>query len=225
MIAHTEYPQGSVDWMLARSGIPTASEFDQLVTPLGEPRKGEMPKSYLAAKLAEWWQGGPLLGFNQFDVEQGQILENEAKPWYELQTGQDIQAVGFVTTDDGKVGCSPDGLLDNGGIEIKCPRAETHVAYLLEGTLPKAYIAQVQGSLWITGFQSWRFLCYRRRFPNLLLTVERDEKFQAALTDALGQFLERFEAGKKRLCDINGGPPTRSAPVSKPTSDSDEVIP
>ena len=40
--------QGSVEWMQARAAIPTASEFDALISPLGEIRKGKMPATYLA---------------------------------------------------------------------------------------------------------------------------------------------------------------------------------
>ena len=54
----SKHPQGSIEWMQARAGIPTASEFDNLVTPKWEVRTGQMPKTYLARKLAEWWQGG-----------------------------------------------------------------------------------------------------------------------------------------------------------------------
>lgn len=196
--------------MLARSGIPTASEFDALVTPDFKVRTGETPHAYLSKKLAEAWQGGPLLGFNVFDMEQGQILEDEAVPWYELEYGVTVERVGFVTTDDGRVGCSPDGLLaNNQGIEIKCPRPETHVRYLLNGTLPKDYAAQVHGSMFVTGYESWKFLSYRRHFPPLLIVVERDEKIQQAIKTALDDFLAKFDAGMKRLTEINGGPPIR----------------
>lgn len=199
--------QGSVDWQLARAGIPTASEFDCLITPLGEIRTGETPKTYLAKKVAEAWQGGPLLEFNVFDMEAGQVLEKEARPWFEARYEVDIKTVGFITTDDGRIGCSPDGLIgDNSGIEIKCPKVETHVGYLLNGKLPKDYVAQVHGSMFVTGFKEWRFLSYRRRFPNLVLTVERDDKIQAALKQALGEFLQKFDAALKRMEEINGGP-------------------
>lgn len=202
--------QGSVDWMLARSGIPTASEFDALVTPEFKMRTGEMPTTYLSKKLAEAWQGGPLLGFNVFDMDQGNILEDEAKPWFELEHNRPVERVGFITTDDGRVGCSPDGLLgEDSGIEIKCPRAETHIRYLLNGRLPKDYAAQVHGSMFVTGRKEWKFLSYRRHFPALLITVERDEEIQKTLAKALAEFLKRFDAGMARLAEINGGPPAR----------------
>jgi hypothetical protein len=202
--------QGSQEWLNLRAGVPTASEFDALVSPTFEIRKGDMPRTYLHKKLAEWWQGGPLLEFNSFDMDQGQILEESAKPNFTVETDIEIRNVGFVTTDDGKIGCSPDGLIgENSGVEIKCPKIETHVGYLLTGVLPKQYGAQVHGSMFVTGANSWRFYSYRRRMPSLNLLIERDDKAQEALKEALEMFLAAFEIGQKRLCEINGGPPVR----------------
>ncbi len=209
--------QGSVDWMLARSGIPTASEFDAILTPEFKPRTGEMPKTYIAKKIAEWWQGGPLASFNTFNMEAGQILEEEARPWYELQFGEEIQRVGLCLTDDERVGCSPDGLIgEDMGIEIKCPEPHTHVRYILAGELPKDYAAQVHGGMFVTGRPLWRFLSYRRHFPSLVLLVERDEAIQAKIRDALETFLGALDEAKARMIEINGGePPRRSAPASQ----------
>jgi hypothetical protein len=50
--------QGSADWLQVRAGIPTCSEFDALISPLGKIRTGEGPQTYLARKLAEKWIGG-----------------------------------------------------------------------------------------------------------------------------------------------------------------------
>lgn len=203
--------------MIARAGIPTASEFDNLLTPEMKPRVGAMPESYLAKKVAEAWQGGPLAQLNVFDVEQGKILEEEAVPWFELEYSTPIQRVGLITTDDGRCGCSPDGLIgEDGGIEIKCPAVHTHVGYLLKGTLPKDYAAQVYGSMFVTGRKWWKFLSYRRRLPALVLTVERDDEAMESIQEALTLFLARFDRAMDRLIEINGGPPKR--PTVKPAA-------
>lgn len=210
MKIHTDFEQGSLAWMQARAGVPTASEFGQLVTPKFEVRKGGMPDTYLAEKVAEWWLNGPLAGFNAFATEQGHLLEEEAKPGYTLETGDEVQKVAFCTTDDGRVGCSPDGLIgDDGGVEIKSPQISNHVKYLLAGKVPDDYVAQVQGSLFVTGRKWWRFFSYCRKMPSLILTVEPDPVAQGAITDALAKFLARFESAKARLIELNGGPPAR----------------
>lgn len=217
--------QGSTDWAIARSGIPTASEFDNLVSPTGEVRKGKMPETYLAMKLAEWWLGGPIIQLNSFDMSQGQILEDEAIPWYELEHNVAIERVGLITNNDGTIGCSPDGLLPESGIEIKCPAIHTHVGYLLAGRLPEAYIHQVQGCMFVTGRDEWRFVSYRRRMPALVLTVSRDPEYQGALEEALEMFLDKFERGKARLCELNGGPPKRHSFTPKPAPEFVSVMP
>jgi hypothetical protein len=199
--------QGSPEWLQARLGIPTASEFDALVTPLWKVREGDGVESYLARKLAEKWRGEPLMSFSGGAMEQGQALEEEAIPWYEFEHGVQITRVGFATTDDGRIGCSPDGLLDGGGIEIKCPECHTHTRYLLDGVLPKAYAAQVHGNMLVTGAAQWTFLSYCRGFPPLLLVIRRDQAAQDALRKALDTFNARLDAAYARLCEFNGGPP------------------
>lgn len=211
--------QGSLSWMLARSGIPTASEFDALLTPEFKIRTGDMPKTYLARKLAEAWVGGPLPGAGVWDMDQGKILEEEAIPFYSLEYQEEIQQVGLCLTDDGRVGCSPDGLIGNDcGIEIKCPAVHTHVGYLLTGNVPKEYLAQVHGAMYVTGRPSWKFMSYCRKLPALLIHVDRDEEIIETINLAIQEFLARFDFGMQRLIDLNGG----NRPKRRPIISSDE---
>lgn len=139
--------------------------------------------------------GYPMQSFSGGALEQGSILEGEALPWYEFSTGEKIQRVGFCVTEDGRVGCSPDGLIgENGGVEIKCPSPHVHLGYLLGGVIPKEYIAQVQGALLVTQRKWWKFISYNRNFPPLLLTIVPDPAFQLALQTELDRFL--VDAGK-----------------------------
>lgn len=211
--------QGSPEWLKARLGIPTASEFDALVTPLWKVREGAGVDTYLAKKLAEKWRGEPLNSYCGGAMEQGHLKEPEALTWYEFTKGVDIQRVGFITTDDGRVGCSPDGLLPDGGIEIKCPEPHTHVSYLLDGTLPKDYLAQVQGGMFVAGRDRWEFLSYCRGMPNLLLEIKRDDKAIDAIRTAVEAFNKRLDEAYARLVDMNDGPPDPPEDVEVRTMD------
>ncbi len=206
MIIH-DVKQGSEEWMRLRCEIPTASEFDNLISPLGKIREGEQPRSFLARKVAEAWLGGPLPAAGFFDAEQGQILEQEAIPFLTFDYGWEISRPGFITDDDETIGCSPDGLIEveQCGIEVKCPHADTHVGYLLKGALPKDYIAQVQGSLFVTGLPRWRFVSYRRKFPLLMITIEKDEEFHTQLAEALRIFQHDFAFAINVMKELNGG--------------------
>ncbi len=154
--------------------------------------------------------GGPLLTGSGFAMDQGSMMEGEARPFYEFTFDTKIRTVGFVTTDDGRIGCSPDGLIgDDSGIEIKCPELPQHIRYHLGGTLPKDYVAQVQGAMYVTGRPTWRFMSYHRQLSPFIVAVERDERFQAALHDALMEFLAEFDKGLARLRDIKGSANTK----------------
>ena len=191
--------QQSREWMQLHIGIPTAGGLDNLLTPEFELRKGETPKTYVYRRVAEAWRGKPMidLGGSSFAMEQGMILESEAIPFWELTTGRKITRVGFITTDDGRFGCSPDGLLEDEecGVEIKCPAPHTHVKYLSEGVIPKEYRAQVFGGMFATGFKKWVFLSYCRGFPPLILEAFHDERAQDAISRAVDAFHTAFDTG------------------------------
>jgi exodeoxyribonuclease (lambda-induced) len=208
---HSNVEQGSVDWLLLRAGKITASEMDALITPLGKVRDGDGVQTYLTQKLVERWTGGPLPQLQGiFDVEQGQILEERAKPAFTIHTGLEIQNAAFIETDDGRAGCSPDAMIgETSGVEIKCPTMPIHVGYLLAGKLPKQYVAQVQGSMWVTGCHTWHFFSYSRQLPPLHLVIGRDENFHRALAVAVEDFLKTMDAAFARLVELNGGPPKR----------------
>lgn len=205
-----DVPQRSYEWADLRAGIPTASEFSNLVTPKKwAVKKGGAVDTYLAYKLAEMWQGGALSGTATFDMDQGNILEEEAIPWFSFEFDEPVQKVGFITSDDGKVGCSPDGLITDGGLEIKCPTPEVHCRHLLADDLPPQYAAQVHGGMYVTGRSYWKFVSYRRRFPPLVVTVFRDEKIIEVIDEAVQLFSARLERAFQRLCERNGGPPPK----------------
>lgn len=192
--------QGEHEWLQARVGKVTASEADQLLTPAFEIRTGEMPKTYLARKLAEAVLNRPLEGFTSFETEQGEMLEMEARQWFAFEYNHDVRQVGFIEHEDGRCGCSPDALLDDdGGLELKAPQPTNHVKYLLGGTLPKDYAVQVHFSLYVTGRPWWKFVSYRRRFRPFVLTVQRDEKIMALIAEALAKFYAAFDAAMLKL--------------------------
>lgn len=192
--------QGSSEWSALRVGLPTASEFSELVTPKWKVKEGDGPRSYTYAKLAAKIMGYSPETVNTFGMGQGTILESEAGPWFEFSQGLTINRVGFCTMDDGRAGCSPDGLLgDDCGIEIKCPSPHVHLEYLADGILPYQYAAQVQGCMFVTGRPHWKFLSYSRFFPQFLIDVPRDPKAQESIGAALDLFWSRFTEAETKL--------------------------
>lgn len=206
---YMDLKQGSDEWLSLRSKYPTASELDQLVSPAKlKVREGKTIESYVATKLAEKWLGAPLQGFSlSGQMDRGSILEQDAWPWYALSYNKLLTRPGFILAGDGRCGCSPDGFIEGErfGLEIKCPDADTHVGYILDGGLPQQYVMQVQGSMLVTGYKSWTFLSYHPRFPQLVVDVRRDERIIDALRDGLDAYWTMFEAGWAKLIEANGG--------------------
>lgn len=196
--------QGSEEWLRARAGLPTASELDALVSPLGKVRTGEGVSTYVATKAAEKWIGGPIQTFGGGAMEQGSILEGEALPWYELHTDTKVRRVGLITTDDGRFGASPDGILPDGsGLEIKCPQPHTHVRWLIAGGVPPEHRLQCYGGMYAAGVSRWTFLSYCRGFPPIIYTIERDDDIFDAICDALESFHDRLAVAMQRLRDAD----------------------
>lgn len=194
--------QGSTEWMLERAGVVTASEVDALVSPTFEVRKGEGPKTYLYKKASE-----RLLGYiaedvngSSFAMQNGQLLEKVAIPWYDFKYGVEIRRVGFVKSDDGKIGCSPDGLIgDKCGIEIKCPGAPKHLRYLLDHRVPPEYVVQVQFSMFVTGFPEWVFVSYHPHLPPFVVHAIRAPEAMTAFEQALADFIPKLDDAEDRV--------------------------
>lgn len=190
---------------MLRRGRPTASEFCELITPEWKVRTGQTPQTYLYGKVAEMFCGAAMDQANSWAMEQGSMLEKDAIPYYELMTDAKVERVGFVTTDDLRIGCSPDGLIgEDGGIEVKCPTPPVHLQYLVEGVVPKQYLAQVHGCMLVTGRPWWVFMSYNRHFPPMIVRVERDEKIQTALWAALRPFLDLFDEVMGKVDSMKG---------------------
>jgi hypothetical protein len=202
-----DMPQLSPEWFEARKGIPTASSFDKILT----PKKGEASSSqedYLCELVAERLAlvppaDRPMNGAMRHGVD----FEAEARRWFEFETDAEVRQVGFVTTDCGRFGCSPDGLLLGpdgefvAGLELKCPQGKTHVKYLLDGTLPTEYRCQVHGALIVTGLPLWHFVSYAPGLAPLHVEV-RPDAFTEKLRAALEVFDDRLQGALVKLAPV-----------------------
>lgn len=189
--------QGSDEWAEARRGIPTASEFAKIVTPGGKLSKQSRDYAYLL--IAEQILGRSLIDLGQLEwVAYGKGMEAEAARWYELERDLDSVPIGFILSDDGRIGCSPDRLVGDGGmLEIKSPAPQTHVGYMING-FSELYKPQVQGQLLVSEREWTDWLSYSPELPPVLERVYRDESYIALLREALDQFCAMKESMLER---------------------------
>jgi hypothetical protein len=198
--------QGTEEWYAKRSGIPSASMFDHILTPK-EMKISEKRKKYACRLIAERllnWQADSLDKIEH--IANGRANEPFAvaqlEEIYEIET----QPIGHITTDDGRFGASPDRVADVSAdkttigtvVEAKCPTLPVQFERLIFGQ-PEAYKCQVQGQIWVANADKSIFYSYTNCTPAYKLETGRDEKFIAKLVDALEQFSDELEAWTEQV--------------------------
>jgi putative phage-type endonuclease len=191
--------QQSPEWFKARLGIPTASNFDKIITTKGEPSK--QAQKYMYQLAAERISGVREETYQNQAMLRGIEMEAEARSLYELAKDCKVEPCGLGFCDERKLfAASPDGLVGKDGcIEIKCPNAATHVAYLLDGTLPSDYFQQTQGQLLVTGRKWNDFISYFPGLRPMIVRCKRDDNFIAALQLALESFCKQLDEITERI--------------------------
>jgi len=186
------------EWWQAHVGTPSASNFSKILTPTGKPSASA--KDYMYQLAGEALSENKTETYQSAAMQRGIEMEEEARTLYELMFDVEIRQPGLIYPDEQKkYCCSPDGLLQDHGLEIKCPLIHTHVGYLLSCKLPTIYIPQVQGSMLITGFKRWDFMSYFPGLKPLIVKVERDDKYCDLLAKELDTFLFNLAMIIKKL--------------------------
>jgi hypothetical protein len=164
-----------------------------ILSPTGKPSK--QAEGYAHLLIAEILTGVTQGFEGNMWTDRGTELEPEARAYYEFVTGSEVQQVGFCTTYDGLCGCSPDGLVDDGLLEIKCPSPQVHVEYLLGAKVPTKYLSQIQGQMFVCEREWCDFLAYFPGMDPVLQRVPTDKAWHAAFRVELDKFHEMC-AGK-----------------------------
>jgi hypothetical protein len=163
MIFH-DIKQNTEEWLQLRCGKLTGSNFGKIMANQGAAFGDEARK--LAVNIAaERITGTPILcNFRSNHMERGHQQEPVARSLYEQQTFTTVQNGGFF--DCGKIGCSPDGLVDQDGIiEIKSVIATTHFETISRQSFDPAYKWQLIGNLYHTQRAWIDFISYCADFP------------------------------------------------------------
>jgi len=180
-IYHYDIEQGTEEWHSLRRGLITASAISRLITATGKPAKNDTSRGQLYQLLAERITGTTKPSFYNDDMARGHLLEPYARDLYRQHYGVVhgvVRECGFITCEMNGItlGYSPDGLVaDDGLIEIKSPRSNTHLRSLLTNEVPAEYMPQVQTGLAVSGRVWCDFVSYFPGLPLYVKTVPRDE--------------------------------------------------
>lgn len=201
----TDIEQNSPEWLRARAGIPTASQFATVLAKGKDGGSSLTRRTYMHQIAGEVITGEPDQSWEgNKHTERGHAMEAEARDLYAFQTGAQLHRVAFIR--NGRAGCSPDSLIgDDGGAEIKTKLPHLLIDVILKDEFPPAHKAQVQGTLWLSKRQWWDIAIYWPGMPLFVKRVQRDEayiqrlatevdRFNAELDEVVAQIRRRGEA-------------------------------
>jgi putative phage-type endonuclease len=157
--------QGTEEWRLARLGKVTASRVSD-----ARAKKGTATRAnYIADILAERLTGTVAETFTNSYMEWVTLNEPLARAAYQIKTGRWVEQIAMV--DHPTIpyfAASPDGLVEDGLIEIKCPKTSTHISYLTAGEVPTTYKNQMLAQMACTGRRWVDFVSFDPRLPERL---------------------------------------------------------
>ena len=200
--------QRTEEWFAARLGKVTASRVADV---LAKIKSGESAsrKNYKMELVVQRLTGKAGESFTNAAMEWGTEQEPFARMAYEAHTGTFVKEDGFVDhpTIEG-FGCSPDGIVGEGLIEIKCPNTANHIETVLENKAPSKYIPQMQCQMACTGAKWCDFVSFDPRTPDdlqlFVIRVERNDEYIAEMEKEVKLFLQEVDDLHKQLLAKKG---------------------
>lgn len=191
-------PQGSPEWLAARTGVPSGSRFADV---MAKGKAGAPSLTREAYKVAIALE--QITGIREEikvtpAMQHGTDSEPFARAMYEQRTGEIVNEIGFCLHDTLLCGVSPDGLVNRDGLtEFKAPQPKTHLEYMNRKDAPPAYRWQQLGQLWVMEREWNDFVSYSPAFPDnaqlVIRRVYRDEDAIRELEAEIKRFLEDVE--------------------------------
>lgn len=190
MIIHN-MEQRSEEWFAIKKGKLGASHAQAIQA------QGKGLDTYILELMAEYYSNGVTESYTNENMERGNELEAQARAIYELETGNEVQEVGFVEYDS-YVGCSPDGLVgEDGLVEIKCPTNKVFFAYMLDGKIDTKYWWQMQMQMMVTGRKWCDYVVYNPNYDKSII-IQRVEPDK----EAFNKLFQGFELAKFSIDEI-----------------------
>jgi putative phage-type endonuclease len=195
--------QRTDDWFAARLGKVTASRVADVIVKT-KTGYGAGRANYMADLVVERLTGQKASSFTNAAMEWGTEQEPNAKAAYAAKTGILVEDVGFIDHPTVAMsGASPDGLAEDGLVEIKCPNTATHLEYIFDGKPPQKYVTQMQWQMACAGKPWCDFVSYDPRLPErlqlLVVRVPRDDDYIKILEQEVTIFLQELDDKLNKL--------------------------
>jgi len=191
------------EWFNSRLGWVTASRLSDVMAKTKSGLSASR-KNYMAEKISEILTGERTESFTSPAMTWGIETEPLAIAEYEARTFSTVTPAGFVPHPSiHKAGASPDGLVKDGLIEIKCPNTSTHIETILSKKIDRKYMLQMQFQMACTNREWCDFVSYDPRLPEymsmVIIRVARDKKLIAEIEDEIIIFIDELNETIKKL--------------------------
>jgi putative phage-type endonuclease len=160
--------------------------------------------NYKAQLVVERLTGQPAKTYSNAAMEWGVQTEAEARAAYEARMGVLVTEVGFMPHPTIEMcGASPDGVVGDGLVEIKCPETATMIDQLLTRKIPDKYFKQMQLQMKCADKKWCDLVFYDPRMPEsmqmFIHRVDRDERFIAEMEAEIVKFLAEVDSTVTQL--------------------------
>jgi hypothetical protein len=180
--------QGSPEWIKARLGIPTASEFHTVMASGRGGAESKTRKTYMLKLVGEILTGEQMEGYTNHHMERGKVMEDEARNLYAFMHDVTPECVGFIRNGD----------------KTKLPHLQ--VDCLLSSRVPPEHVAQCQGALWVAEREWIDFVSYWPKLPLFVTRAYRDEEYIAKLSASVDEFNDELAQTVDRIRTLGGEP-------------------
>lgn len=200
--------QNTPAWIKIRRGMVTASRVMDLVKKLKTGGEAATRRHYRMEKLGELLAQYPYAANHWVSAEMQWGIDHQlyACSAYEAETDTFTEPGGFWVHDRiRRFGASPDYLVGDGLVEVKCPSTDTHLEYLDSKEVPEPYLWQMQSQMACTGAKWCDFVSYDPRLKTSLQLwikhVPRDDKLIHAIETEVEQFWSEID---QTISKLNG---------------------
>ncbi len=201
--------QRTEDWFAERLGKVTASALHKVLSKT-KTGYGADRGNYLTQLVLERITGQKAESYTNAAMQWGIEQEPAARAAYEASRGVFVTEVGFIPHPTiPMAGASPDGLVEDGMVEIKCPDSKTALeAWLSKNPVEGKYYAQMQWQMRCADRPWCDYVVYDPRMPAkaqlLVVRVNRDDRWIGEAETEVRHFLAEVDEKVQSLKAIIG---------------------
>ena len=196
-------------WYAERLGKVTASSLYKVLSKT-KTGYGADRGNYLTQLVLERITGQKAESYTNASMQWGIEQEPAARAAYEASRGVLVTEVGFIPHPTIEMaGASPDGLVEDGMVEIKCPDSKTALeAWLSKNPVEGKYFAQMQWQMRCADRPWCDYVIYDPRMPAkaqlLVVRVNRDDRWIEEAETEVRKFLAEVDEKVQSLKSIIG---------------------